>query len=196
LTTQLWLNQAPAINSPPTAPAGLSASALGTSLTLSWNASSDLQTPASGMSYNLRVGTTPGGSDLLAPMADTNGTRLVPQRGNIQGTQKTLQLPVNVGTTIYWSVQSMDTSFAGSPFAPEASFVLRPFFTSSGRESDGTFEAQFDVQSGTNYTIQASTDLVHWGDLLNFTFGSSGPVLFTDPGATNYPHRFYRFGQH
>jgi hypothetical protein len=198
LATQLWLNQIPTTNSRPTAPSSLSMALLGSSLTLSWKAASDLQTPVSGLSYNLRVGTSPGGSDILAPMANTSGMRLVPQRGNFQSTQLTLQLPSPPapGTTFYCSVQSIDTSFAGSPFAPEASFLLRPSFTSSGMRSDGTFQAQFDVQSGTNYTIQASTDLVHWVDLLDFTFGSSGPFLFTDPDSTNYPHRFYRFGQH
>lgn len=205
--TLLLQNETPTSNSPPTAPTGLSATFTNSTFTLYWQPSSDAQTPAAGLSYNVRIGTTPGGSDILAPVADTNGMRLVPQRGNIQPTRFTLQLPSRppAGISLYWSVQSIDTSFAGSPFAPEASFVVPPlpppppvlpFFTSSGLTSDGTFEAQFNVVSGTNYTIQASTDLVHWVDLFNFTFGSSGPFQFTDPDTTNYPQRFYRFGQH
>ncbi len=202
---QLWENQTTqtspsptATNTPPTAPTGLSASLSGSLLTLSWNPASDLQTPASGLSYNLRVGTSPGGSDIIGSMAGTNGTRRVPLKGTIQSEHYTLQLaPVPAaGTPIYWSVQSIDSSFAGSPFAPETILAVRPKFTSWRLLSDGTFEAQFNVASGTNYTIQASTDLVHWSDLLDFTFENSGPVLFTDPSSTNFPHRFYRFGQH
>jgi Concanavalin A-like lectin/glucanases superfamily/PKD domain/Carboxypeptidase regulatory-like domain len=72
----------------------------------------------------------------------------------------------------------------------------RSGFTSWGRRSDGAFQVQFVVQNGTNYTIEASPDLSHWIDLLDFTSGSNSPVLFTDPAATNYPQRFYRFSQH
>ncbi|HLX96074.1 MAG TPA: VCBS repeat-containing protein, partial [Verrucomicrobiae bacterium] len=198
LGSQLWVNQALFTNTPPSAPTGLSAAISGSQLTLSWNASSDLQTPAAGLSYNVRVGTTPGGSDIVNPMALTNGTRLIASRGSIQTTNFTVQLPFTPvpGTLLFWSVQSIDTGFEGSPFAPEATFQVRPAFTGWGRLSDGAFEGQFYALAGTNYFIQASTDLVHWQDLLDFNFDNGGPIMFTDPNATNYPRRFYRFGQH
>ena len=196
-TTQLWRNVSTPTNSLPTAPSSLASAISPSALTLRWNASSDNETAAAGLSYNLRVGTMPGGSDIIAPMADTNGVRRVAQRGSIQSPQISLQLPPFIvpGTRLYWSVQSIDPSFAGSPFAPETSVVVQPFFDNWSRRGDGAFQAQFNVQSGTNYTIQASTDMIHWSDVFDFTFGTSGPVLFTDPTATNYPVRFYRFGQ-
>ncbi|HEV2454382.1 MAG TPA: FG-GAP-like repeat-containing protein [Verrucomicrobiae bacterium] len=196
--TLLMQSEAVASNTPPTAPTGLAANLSGSTLNLSWQPSTDAQTPTTGLGYNVRVGTSPGGADILDPMAGTNGTLRLPTRGRVQGQQLTLQLPSVPlgGSKIYWSVQSVDTAFAGSPFAPEASLLVLPYFTSATRRSDGTFEAQFYVQSGTNYSIEASTDLVHWVNLLNFSFGSGGPFMFTDPDATNYPERFYRFGQH
>jgi len=91
---------------------------------LSWNASTDDRTAVSGLTYNLRVGTTPGGSDIVSPQALTNGFRLVPAWGNAQlRTNAILNLPPG---NYYWSVQAIDTLFAGGSFAPEASFVVAP----------------------------------------------------------------------
>ena len=56
-----------------------------TSVTLSWTAPADARTPAAGLSYNLRIGTTPGGSDILGPMADT-ATGLAPHGAARHGT--------------------------------------------------------------------------------------------------------------
>ena len=44
---------------------------------------------------------------------------------------------------------------------------------------------------GSNYIIQASTDLINWQPITNFATTNS-PFFFTDPAATNYNHRFYR----
>ncbi len=44
---------------------------------------------------------------------------------------------------------------------------------------------------GSNYIIQASTDLMSWQPITNFTTTTS-PFYFTDPAAANYDHRFYR----
>lgn len=62
---------------------GLSAAVSGTTATLSWGASSDSKTPAPGLTYNLRVGTTPGGSDVVSPMALGSGYREIPALGNV-----------------------------------------------------------------------------------------------------------------
>jgi len=94
---------------------------------LSWNAATDAQTPSAGLTYNVRAGTKPGGMDLLAANANpTNGFRSVPALGNAE---MRLFLPlagVTNGQTVYWSVQAVDTAFAGGPFATECSVVSIP----------------------------------------------------------------------
>ena len=70
-------------NTAPTAPVSLTAEVSGTTVYLSWNQSTDGQSPSAGLTYNLRVGTTPGGSQVDAPMVVSSaGLRLIPQWGN------------------------------------------------------------------------------------------------------------------
>jgi len=130
--TKVYRNDVSTANAPPNAPTGLTVTALSnTSMQLSWTAPSDGQTPTNGLSYNLRVGTTPGGSDVFSTMADSSdGERWIAARGPIQGTSYPLA-NLTPGVTYYWSVQAVDTAFAGSPFATEASLTT-PQFTDLG----------------------------------------------------------------
>jgi hypothetical protein len=123
---KVWRNNSPMTNSPPGAPSGLNLSLVNSAMLLSWNAAADSETPASGLSYNLRIGTTPGGSDVLSAMASGSGLRRLPEVGNAQQRlSATLSLP-SMGTPYYWSVQAVDGALAGSPFAAESTFKLLP----------------------------------------------------------------------
>ncbi|MEK0189505.1 hypothetical protein, partial [Microcoleus anatoxicus] len=125
LGNQVYRSNTAIANTPPTAPTGLSALPFGRNVTFNWNKATDAQTPANGLSYNLRVGTTPGGSDILAPMSLNDGTRQVVALGNAnQNTQWQLK-DLSPGT-YYWSVQAIDTAWAGSPFATEGTFTTLP----------------------------------------------------------------------
>jgi hypothetical protein len=66
-------------------------------------------------------------------MSLSDGRRLVPQLGNVQHGPPAIFLP-QPGQTYYWSVQAVDSSFAGSPFSAERSFTVAPYFA----VSDGT----------------------------------------------------------
>jgi hypothetical protein len=120
--SQVWRNNTPQTNTPPTAPSGLNATLVGNTLTMTWNTATDAQTSASGLNYNVRIGTTPGGSDVFSPMAGANGLRRIAQRGPKQSLS--LVFNYTMGTPYYWSVQAIDTAFAGSPFATEGTFKI------------------------------------------------------------------------
>ncbi|MDM8532680.1 FG-GAP-like repeat-containing protein [Anaerolineales bacterium HSG25] len=111
-------------NTQPSPPTDLSSSIEDRDVTLSWNTASDAETPSTGLTYNLRVGTTPGGSEIVSPMANFDtGYRHVVEMGNANhGLTATLRNLA--GGTYYWSVQAIDTSFAGSAFSEEATFTL------------------------------------------------------------------------
>ena len=114
-TSKLYRNDGAAPNTPPNAPGGLTATTNASGTTFSWNAASDAQTPSAGLSYNLRVGTTPGGDEVSSAMAAANGYRRVARLGNAgQRTSWTLAMPPG---PYYWSVQALDGAFQGSAFA-------------------------------------------------------------------------------
>lgn len=121
----VFRNETSTANTAPAAPSNLMATASSTtSITFSWTAPSDTQTATAGLSYNLRVGTTPGGSDVYSTMANSStGLRRVAARGPIQGTSFTLT-DLTPGTTYYWSVQAIDAAFTGSAFATEEDISL------------------------------------------------------------------------
>jgi hypothetical protein len=126
-STALYRNDGTAVNTAPSAPTDLRASSGGGEVTLRWKPSSDVQTPSTALTYNLRVSTVPGGVNVVSPMSlSDTGKRLVPERGGLQhGTTAVLRsLPAG---TYYWSVQAIDTAFAGSVFATESTFCVPPF---------------------------------------------------------------------
>jgi len=127
--SQIWRNNTPVSNTAPTSPTGLSAALAGNAVVFSWSAASDAQTPASGLTYNLRVGTTPGGADLVGPMAANDGLRRLPQFGNAQHNVSRPITGLPIAQPLYWSVQAVDSAFAGSAFATETSFTFNTVFT-------------------------------------------------------------------
>ncbi|MFH1573601.1 MAG: FlgD immunoglobulin-like domain containing protein, partial [Acidobacteriota bacterium] len=110
-------------NTPPGTPDGLSSLVAGDEVALSWSISTDAETPAAGLSYNVRIGTTPGGSEIMSPMADpATGYRRVVQLGNV-GERASWSVNMPAGT-IFWSVQAVDGAYGGSPFAEEQVIYL------------------------------------------------------------------------
>ena len=123
--SKIYQNNIGAPNTVPTAPTNLAASnTTGNSVMLSWGKSTDIQTARSSLTYNLRVGTTPGGSEIVSPMADAgSGYRKVSELGNTNH-NNTWTLKNLPGGTYYWSVQAIDNAFAGSEFVSEKTFTI------------------------------------------------------------------------
>jgi hypothetical protein len=193
-TSQLWRNNMPvASNAPPAAPTGLASTPSSATVTLSWNPPDDDRTPSMGLTYNLRIGTTPGASDVLAPMALTDGMRLLPALGNAQtGTDAVMNLPFG---RYYWSVQAVDTSFAGSPFAVEQQFSIAPRIIEPLLLRNGQFQFYFTNPSSAVYEVLGTTNVslpvAQWSVLGLPTHLGGGLYQFTDVPAANHAQRFY-----
>src|ERR1041384_5749164 len=71
----LYRNTTATPNTVPSAPTNLLVNVLGTSVDLSWSAASDAQPPAAARSSNLRIGTSPSGSQLNAPQSSAGRHR-------------------------------------------------------------------------------------------------------------------------
>ena len=95
----------------------------GLDVTFSWSPGSDAECGASGLSYNLRVGTSPGSGNIFSGLASSTGYRRVAALGNVgKRLSWTLhRLPVG---PIYWSVQSIDSVYAGLTWATERSAII------------------------------------------------------------------------
>jgi len=122
--SKIYRNNIRTANTIPTAPTGLTASVTGSSVTLNWNKSTDSRTVQEALTYNLRIGSTSDGVQIVSPHAEVaDGFRKIPQLGNTnhRNTWTIKNLPDG---TYYWSVQAIDNTFAGSNFAAEQSFVI------------------------------------------------------------------------
>jgi hypothetical protein len=198
--SQLWRNNMPvASNAPPAAPNGLFTAVSGNTASLNWNAPADDLTPAAGLNYNLRIGSAPGASDVLAPMALTDGLRLLPALGNAQtGTDAVMNLPFG---RYYWSVQAVDSSFAGSPFAVEQQFTIAPRTFEPLLLGNGHFQFSFTItnQSSAVYEVLGTTNVslpvAQWSVLGLPTHLGGGLYQFTDVLAPNHAQRFYLLRQ-
>ncbi|MEI6883567.1 MAG: C10 family peptidase [Bacteroidota bacterium] len=123
-TSQLYKNFTDSINHPPSVPGGLSTVSTGNNVILSWNASSDDKTYSGSLTYNLRIGTTLHGNEILSSLSDpVTGVRYVMERGNT-GQSTSWKINHLINGKYYWSVQALDNSYAPSAFAPVDSFYV------------------------------------------------------------------------
>jgi hypothetical protein len=58
-------------------------------------------------------------------------------------------------------------------------------------QQDGSFQFSLTGQTGHNYVIQVSFNLLDWINLTNVA-GAQTPVVIRDPDATIHAQRFYR----
>ncbi len=80
-----------------------------------------------------------------------------------------------------WLVESVHPQEPPWIIADESSF---------GNSTNG-FGFDFTGSAGSTVVVEGSTNLVDWLPLQTSVLGS-GPLHFTDPGATNFPASFYR----
>lgn len=115
-------NRASQANTPPAAPGSLETHVQGDSVWLNWQPATDFN-QGGGLTYNLRVGTSPGSGNVVPSMSLADGYRQIFAFGNA-GTRTNAYLTNLVGETFYWSVQAVDNSYIGGPFAPERTFII------------------------------------------------------------------------
>jgi hypothetical protein len=100
-------------NTPPNAPTMLFCEkTLSGTLHSIWSGASDLETPTAGLYYNLRVGSSPGGNDVVS------GTYGTPLMGNV-GQHTGMVLNESSSTFYYCAVQSVDAALSASDWTAE-----------------------------------------------------------------------------
>jgi len=121
----VYRNNAADANTIPCAPDMLCATEEGTRITLTWGSGSDMETPATGLTYSIYVGSAPGRCDVVSGMADmSTGVRMTPGSGSSGYSLSRSVTGLRPGVEYYWSVQCVDSNFTSSPWAAEQSFVI------------------------------------------------------------------------
>lgn len=111
-------------NTPPTTPQNLYTYASGDYAVISWEKSTDAQSPTDAITYNVMMGTEPGSIDKISPMANpANGQRYAAAPGNTG--QNYFMVFRNLAPgDYYFRVQAIDQAYAASDFSEEGSFTI------------------------------------------------------------------------
>jgi hypothetical protein len=162
--TKIYRNNLAGSFSLPAVPDQLSHVVAGSSATLSWQGTGGATT------FNVLIGTTPGGVNIVTPMANvTTGRRRLAALGNAAQARSFLIQGLSPGR-YYWSVQSIDAAFNGSTFAPEREFTIgdNPQDIRLSIRLDVTQNLLFLTLTGTagrRAVPQRSIDLQDWQDV-------------------------------
>ena len=100
--------------------------------------------------------------------------------------------PLLVSNTLTLSANEFETNFNNS-VAASALFLFQPLsLTSVNFGVKQAFQAQLSgTIAGDSYVLQATTNFINWTPLTT-NFAASNTINLVDPGASNYPVRFYR----
>lgn len=113
------------VNTAPTAPSLLLATVTSGNIVFRWQESTDTQSSAGRLSYNLRLGTTSRGNQLISSGVVGAGPGKGSGPGNVGQTLiKTFNIPVGIDT-LFWSLQGVDAGFERSVFATEDTIVIQ-----------------------------------------------------------------------
>jgi hypothetical protein len=167
----IYRNTIVAVGSPPPVPVNLAANVQGSDVLLNWELPNG---SPGGLSYDVRVGTTSGGNQIMSPAANVaSGFRRLAQPGQA-GWSKKLQLRNLPPGTYYWSAQSVNPAYIGSAFAAEGQFTIlntQPTIT--------TIAAQTMAMNGTRGPLSFTVgDTESSATALTVTAVSSNPTLF------------------
>ncbi|OFY68395.1 MAG: hypothetical protein A2V64_08410 [Bacteroidetes bacterium RBG_13_43_22] len=115
-------------NTKPSAPQNLHSTVEGKNVILSWDPSTDNNTAPKALTYNIYMGKTSGGINVVSPNASiATGFRRVSRQGYIQDTAWMIRnLPVGI---YHWGVQAMDNALGASAFSAEEIFEIKERFT-------------------------------------------------------------------
>jgi PKD repeat protein len=126
LISKIYKNNITTVNNKPGKPSNLSYETDKTTATLRWDKVSGDETSANSLSYNLRIGFTATGSELVSPQSDINGYRKVASIGNAHLNNKFIFKNMRWNTTYYSSVQAIDNSYIAGDFSLPVNFKITP----------------------------------------------------------------------
>ena len=150
------------VNTTPSAPArpAVNYDAATGSLSVSWSEAADGESSSKDLTYTVRIGSAPGGCDMVDGHALPDGTRRNFVDGNAGSSlEKSLDLRSWPAGTYYVSVQAIDPNHAGSAWSEEVSFrhsYIPADFTLAAQSTytTGTLDIHYTVSEGMTHSWQ------------------------------------------
>ena len=171
--SHVYLNTTEGVNHPPEAPSALTAFAVSTRAIFTWGAGTDdIDDPAS-LSYNVRIGTSSGGNQLMSSSVPYNsssvGQRLIREFNEIPH------------GTYYWAVQTVDGSGNISNWSQEDTLFIARLVTSTQSLPGVYFSAGgWADYNEDNYLDLALTGVTFSGSSITNIFENSDGLLSQD----------------
>jgi hypothetical protein len=130
--------------------------------------------------------------NLTLQSPDTNATIYYTLDGSLPTTNSSrYATALTLVSNVTVSAMAAETNFDNSVAASALFFVQPLYFTTAGFLTNQQLQLGFMGVAGSNYVLQASTNLTTWTPLSTNTAVTNW-FNFIDPNATNFPYRFYR----
>ncbi len=122
---------------------------------------------------------------------DTNAAVYYTLDGSFPTTNSLLySAPLILSNNVSLAASAFETNFDNS-VAANALFLFQPLYFTSEGFSNNVFQIGFAGTAGSNYVLQASTNLIDWIPLVT-NLATTNLFYLADPAAGGYPYRFYR----
>lgn len=182
-------------NTAPTAPAKPQLSYQNGVLKITWGNGSDAQTATADLTYALRIGTTPGGNELMNGHALADGTRCNFLDGNMgYGHEYTLDLSTYPPMTIYAAVQTVDAQYLGSAWSQEATFTYNDISASFNLDKTQLRINESATALFTALPAEYSHDWIAQDGCANVLSQTSVEFQFNNAGNKAVTHIIYQDG--
>ncbi len=157
-TTSIYVNQRQVRPAIPSTPFQLDTEWTDGVIELRWSHALTTEPSNEHVSYNVRVGTGPGLSDVVSPMSDTRtGWLRAPQPGNASISSLFRLQDLEEGT-YYWSVQAVNNALIASEFATEGSFSISNSL-STNADTDSQLPTVFAIKGSFPNPFSTATNI-------------------------------------
>lgn len=185
---EIYENQlaATSANTNPLPPTILSSTVNSLDVILNWDQGSDAETPTMGLNYNLSVGSSPSGEEIVSSLADLQtGFRRKAEVGNAEQNLG-WRLKNMIPGDYFWQVQTIDGAFAGSLFSSREQITV---FDPNAPTLQYPYHMLSDVAIDTSLTWYTLPGAISYKIQLDTTDSFTTPILDLS-GLTDTTHSF------